>query len=298
MKITITGSLGHISKPLAQELVEKGHDVTVISSKADKRAAIEALGATAAIGSLDDVAFLTDAFTGADAVYCMVPPANYFDPNLDLAAYCAQHGHNYVQAVRQSGVKRVVFLSSIGAHLEKGTGIIVNHRKAELILDELSDVGITYMRPTSFHYNLYAFIPTIKHTGRISANYGASDKIVWVAPKDIATAIAEEMVTPMEGRKVRYVASDELTCQEVASILGDAIGMPDLKWELISDGEFESRLVSIGINPERAAGLTEMQACMHTGKFFEDYYLHPPAALGTVKMTDFAKEFVVAFNQK
>jgi uncharacterized protein YbjT (DUF2867 family) len=52
MKITITGSLGNISKPLTQELVEKGHSVTVISSNPEKQKEIEALGAAAAIGSL------------------------------------------------------------------------------------------------------------------------------------------------------------------------------------------------------------------------------------------------------
>ena len=77
MKIIVTGSLGNISKPLTEELVAKGHAVTVISSKPEKQAAIEALGATAAIGTLEDVPFLTATFTGADAVYCMLPPFNF-----------------------------------------------------------------------------------------------------------------------------------------------------------------------------------------------------------------------------
>ena len=57
MKITVTGSLGNISKLLAQELIAHGHDVTIISSKADKQAEIEALGAKAAIGSVTDAEF-------------------------------------------------------------------------------------------------------------------------------------------------------------------------------------------------------------------------------------------------
>ena len=40
MKIIVTGSLGNISKPLTQELVAKGHQVVVISSKSDKQKAI------------------------------------------------------------------------------------------------------------------------------------------------------------------------------------------------------------------------------------------------------------------
>ena len=43
MKIIVTGSLGNISKPLTKELVQKGHTVTVISSKADKQKNIETL---------------------------------------------------------------------------------------------------------------------------------------------------------------------------------------------------------------------------------------------------------------
>ena len=237
MKITITGSLGNISKPLARELVQKGHSVTVISSKSEKQKDIEALGATAAIGSIEDVKFLTATFTGADAVYCMVPPANFFDHNLDLMADWRGIGNNYAQAIQQSGVKRVVHLSSIGAHLDKGTGLILGHHYVEGILNNLSNVAITYIRPAAFYYNLFGFIAAIKRTGIIASNYGGEDKGVWVSPTDIAAAIAEEIVTPLVRRKVRYVASDELTCNEVASILGAAIGKPDLKWIIITIGD-------------------------------------------------------------
>lgn len=74
MKVTITGSLGNISKSLTTELIQKGHEVTVISSNPSKQEEIESLGATAAIGSLEDTAFLTRAFKGADSVYTMIPP--------------------------------------------------------------------------------------------------------------------------------------------------------------------------------------------------------------------------------
>ena len=71
MNIVLTGSLGNIGKPLAIELVQKGHSVTVISSKADRQKDIEALGAKAAIGTMQDVEFLANTFKGADTVYLM-----------------------------------------------------------------------------------------------------------------------------------------------------------------------------------------------------------------------------------
>jgi uncharacterized protein YbjT (DUF2867 family) len=299
MKIIVTGSLGHISQPLTTELVQKGHRVTVISSNPERQKDIEALGAEAAVGSLEDAAFLNAALTGADAVYTMVPPGNYFDPDLDLLAYYRRLGNNYAQAVEQTGVRRVVNLSTIGGHLEKGSGILLGAHDVEQTLNKLStDVAITHMRPTSFYYNLYSYADMIKTHGLIAANYGADDVVPWVSPVDIAAAVAEELVTPAAGRKVRYVASDERSCRETASVLGAAIGKPDLQWILISGEEMQSALEAIGMNRQIAAGLVEMYASLHSGLLAEDYYRNKPEVLGKIKLEEFAREFAAAFTQK
>jgi uncharacterized protein YbjT (DUF2867 family) len=298
MKIIVTGSLGHISKPLTEELVQKGHHVTVISSKHEKQKDIEQLGAVAAIGSLENTDFLTATFTGADAAYCMVPPADYFDPNLDLLAYYRRLGSNYAQAIRQSGVKCVINLSTIGGNMEKGNGILLGAHNVEEILNELPpDVSITHMRPTSFYYNLYGYAEMIKNQNVIAANYGAEDIVPWVSPVDIAAAIAEEIVIPQAGRRVRYVASDERSCQDTASVLGAAIGKPDLKWIIVTDEQSQSALEAIGMNPRIAAGLVEMYAGFHSGLLSEDYYRNKPKVMGKVKLEDFAEEFAVAFQK-
>lgn len=297
MKITITGSLGNISKPLATTLVQKGHEVTIITSDAEKQTAIEALGAKSAIGSVEDLAFLTETFSGSDAVYCMIPRANYFDPNLDLDAFTGKIGNNYAQAIEKSGVKRVVFLSSIGAHLEKNSGIIQRYNEIEAVLNKLSDVSITFMRPTSFFYNLLAYIPMIKNAGIIAANYGAEKMVPWVSPNDIAEVIAEEITTPLDGRKIRYVASEELTGHETAKILGNAIGKPDLKWVLTTDQETLDGLVNVGMQPKIAEGLVEMYAGLYSGLLGEDYERNRPAVMGKTKLAEYAKEFAAVYNQ-
>ncbi|AWK06931.1 NAD-dependent dehydratase [Flavobacterium crocinum] len=296
MKIIITGSLGNISKPLTKELVQKGHSVTVVTSSNSRQEEIEKLGASAAIGSVDDLDFLAQTFTGADAVYCMIPRANYFDPNLDLDAFTRKIGNNYAEAIQKSGVKRVVFLSSIGAHLEQNSGIIQRYNEIESVFNTLSDVSITFMRPTSFYYNLLAYIPMIKNQGFIAANYGADQLIPWVSPNDIATAITEELTTPLDGRKIRYVASEELTGNETVKILGEAIGKPDLKWVLISDKETFDGLVNIGMQPKIAQGLTEMYAGLYNGTLGEDYYKNRPSEMGKTKLADYAKEFAAIYN--
>jgi uncharacterized protein YbjT (DUF2867 family) len=293
MKIIVTGSLGNISQPLTQSLVKAGHAVTVISSKSGKQEAIEALGAAAAIGALQDVDFLTATFTGADAVYIMVPP-NYRAP--DMIAYYRETGDNYVKAVQRSGVKRVVHLSSYGAHLDKGTGVILGSHHVEEMLNGLPGVSITHMRPAYFYYNLYAFVEMIKKTGLMAANYGGDDRIVMVSPLDIAAAIAEE-ITAAIGSPVRYVASDVRTASEIASVLGRAIGKPDLTWLTISEEETRKGMEANGVPANLASLLVELNGGIHSGKLTEDYDLNPPA-LGKVKLEDFAREFAAVFNKK
>ncbi|TDO21297.1 NmrA family NAD(P)-binding protein [Pedobacter duraquae] len=298
MKIVVTGSLGHISKPLVERLLESNHTVTVISSDPGKIAIIEDMGATAAIGSVQDADFLATAFTGADAVYTMVPPVSYMEPGLDPIKHFSQIGNNYASAVTQAGIKRVVNLSSWGAHRDSGTGGIVGTYYLEHILNGLPEsVSITHIRPASFYYNLFSFIPAIKYTGKISAAYGAGDRTVLVAPEDIAVAVADELENTAGSRSIRYVASDELTCNEVAQILGEAIGKPDLHWDLISAEQAQQSLEAAGLPPTSAALLVELQTGHHNGFISEDYYKHRPE-LGKVKLTDFAKEFALAYQKQ
>ena len=300
MKIIVTGSLGNISKPLTKELVQKGHTVTVISSNPERQDAIEALGAKAAIGTMEDADFLSATFKGADAVYVMETMGgnSYFDPNLDIVAAINKIGNNYKQAIEQSGVKRVVHLSSIGAHTDKGNGLLAFHYNVENILKSLpSDVAITFMRPVGFYYNLLGFINNIKTQGVIATNYGGDNKKPWVSPLDIAEAVAEELVTPFAGRKVRYVASEEISCNDLASLLGAAIGKPDLKWVVISDEQMLQGMLAVGMNPKIAAGLVEMNAGTQSSALYEDYFRNRPT-LGNHKLKEYAKEFAAVYNQQ
>lgn len=207
-------------------------------------------------------------------------------------------GNNYAQAIRQTGVKRVIHLSSYGADLDKGTGFILCAHHVENILRQLDGVAITHMRPTSFYYNLYGFVEMIKGAGFMAANYGGEDKISFAAPKDIAAAIVEEVEAPPVHRKIRYVASDEVTAGETAGILGAAIGKPGLQWIPLTDQQMQRSMETKGMSRIIATNLVQLYACFHSGELSKDYERNKPAAFGRTKLTDFAKEFAMAFSQK
>jgi uncharacterized protein YbjT (DUF2867 family) len=298
VKITLTGSLGHISKPLTTELIQKGHSVTVITSKAERQKGIEDLGATAAIGTMEDADFLTRSFSGADIVYLMesLGEGFFFNKNLDYMAAITNIGNNYKHAVQQSGVKQVIHLSSVGAHTDKSNGLLALHYHVENILKQLpEDISIKFMRPVGFYYNMFAYMPTIKSQGIIVQNYGGDEKEPWVSPLDIANVIVEEIGKPFKGRTVRYIASDELSPNEVAQILGEAIGKPGLKWVAVPDEQMLNGMVAAGMNQSVAKGIVEMNAGRRNGILYEDYNTNKPT-LSKTKLTDFAKQFAAVFN--
>lgn len=308
MKIIVTGSLGNISKPLTEILVAQGHDVTVLSSNVQKREAIVALGATPAIGSIADLNFLTALFKDADAVYAMIP-LSFGEP--DLAGYLRKMAQNYAQALKQAGTKRVVVMSGWAADL-------VSSENVEHVFDGL-DASITFMRPAAFYTNFYQSIDlirgkgligkflTLRHsglwalltgkTGLLMGNYGGDDRIVFVSPKDIADAVAEELLLHPEKTIIRYVGSEEMTCNEAAGIIGSAIGKPWLKWVLLSDQEMLQGLKMAKLPESLALTLVEMQAAMHSGKALENFHRNKPK-MGKVKLADFAAEFAETYYKK
>lgn len=292
MKITVTGSLGNISKPLVKKLIAAGHEVKVISSKAESKGQIEALGAEALIGSVEDQAFLADAFQGADMVYTMVPP------NLgasEYRKYIAGVGENYARAIKAAGVKKVLSLSSMGAHLDAGTGPIAGMHDVEQILDKLEGVTVKHLRPGFFYVNFYHNIDMIKNAGILGANYGADSTMILVHPEDIAEVAFQAITGPFEKSVVEYVVSSEHTLGEVTAALGAAIGKPDLHWVEFTDAQNYEGMVQAGMPEEIARVYTEMGTAVRSGILWEDYKVSG-SVTGKVKLEDFAREFARVYN--
>jgi uncharacterized protein YbjT (DUF2867 family) len=293
MKITILGSLGNISKPLAEQLIATGHDVTIVSSSAEKATAIEALGAIPAIGEVEDVAFLTKVFSGADAVYTMVPP-NF--TTTEWKKYIADTGRGYAEAIKKAGVKNVVNLSSIGAHLPDGVGPVSGIHFVELALNELDGVNVLHLRPAYFYTNFYHSVEMIKNAGIIGGNYGADANLVMVHPDDIAETAAKALdELKFEGKSHLYIVGSEHTDDEVANIIGGAIGKPGLPWVEFKDEDVVNAMTGNGASLDVARNYAEMGNAIRTGIMFEDYYGSKSVARGKISLEAFAKELAKSF---
>lgn len=295
MKYVITGAAGNISRPLSEKLLQAGHEVTVISRSEKNIESLIQQGARPAIGSVEDPAFLASAFAGADAVYTMVPP--YFQAS-DWKAYIGGIGAHFAKAIREAGVKNVVNLSSVGAHLPEGAGPVSGLYRAEQALNTLTDVNILHLRPVYFYTNLLANIPMVKHMRIIGSNFGGEGfTMVLTHPDDIAdVAFAALNGLAFKGHDYVYIASDERPTGDIASVLGKSIGQPELPWVTFTDEQTLGGLLQAGLPEEVARNYAEMGNSIRNGAFMEDYQLKRPAQLGKTKLEDFAVAFAAAYQ--
>lgn len=294
MKYVITGSVGHISRPLTQKLLAAGHQVTVITSSNDRKKEIEELGAKAAVGSVENVDFVAGAFAGADAVYTMIPPTM---SAADWKGYIALVGKVYAEAIRRAGVKHVVNLSSIGAHMPDGCGPVSGLYHVEQALNAIEGVNVLHLRPAFFYYNLLGNIGMIKHMGIMGGNYGENATMPLVAPADIA-AVAADALMKLEftGKSVQYIVSDIRNVNEIASTLGNAIGKSDLKWVNFRDEDSLGGMLQAGIPKEVAKNYVEMGAAARSGEMAAEFLKQSSYHKGQTTLEMFAKDFAAAFS--
>jgi uncharacterized protein YbjT (DUF2867 family) len=295
MKYVILGSLGNISKPLSKKLIHAGHSVTVVSNSPGRAEEIILMGAQAAIGSVEDVGFLTKTFIGADAVYTMVPP-NF--GAADWKKYIAGIGKNYAEAIRVSRVKNVVNLSSIGAHMPVGCGPVSGLYYVEQALNSLEGVNVRHLRSGFFYGNLLSNVPMAKNMGIIGGNYGVNANMILVHPDDIAEVAFHELNNlSFRGKSNIYIVSDEKSTNEIAAILGKAIEKPELSWINFNDEDTLAGMIQAGLPKEVARNFSEMGAAMRSGEMQSDYIKNRPTQFGKTKLETFAKTFAQVYNQ-
>lgn len=254
--ITITGATGKTGSVVAQALLERGEKIRVIGRSAERLENLRAKGAETAIGDQSDTGFLTKALTGADAFYLLIPPK--YDAE-DFRRYYNDLGDAAVTAIRRSGVKKVVFLSSMGAEKTAGTGPVVGLHDVEQKLQELADVDVVFLRPGYFMENTLGNMELIKTKGINGGPMPPDIPLTLAATADIGMKAAELLQSrSFTGHSVVEVASDRQTYAEMTCIIGKALGITQLPYIQFSDADAEAAFSAMGLSTSVARSYIEL----------------------------------------
>ncbi len=276
----VLGATGHTGSAVADTLLSKQQPVRVIVRSADQGAAWKAKGAEMAVASLEDVPALVNALRGASGVYVMVPP------NYGATAWLSDQRARMdraADAVKQSGVGHVVYLSSIGAQLPSGTGPIrAVHYGEQKLADAVAN--LTILRPPSFMENWAPVIGMAKAQGVLPTFLAPQVKIPTMTTRDIGRIGAEQLLAGGRGRKVLELAGPEeyspaQTAEALSAILGKMISAQHAPLSAVAP-----TFTSVGFSDEAAALFEEMYTGFAKGTIV---YEHPASVLrGRITLTE------------
>ena len=260
----IAGATGNTGNVVARKLLAQGQKVRAIGRSADRLGPLTAEGAEPFVCDLTDATALVKAFSGARAVYAMIPPSMMSN---DFRAYQAKVADAIAHALEQAQVKYAVSLSSVGADKAEGTGPVAGLHYLEQTLNRILELNVLHLRAGYFMENTLAQISIVQTMGITAGALRADLMLPMIATRDIGGAAADELIRlAFKGQQTRELLGQrDITMAEVATIIGKAIGKPDLTYLQLPDEQLRAALTQLGMSLNMANLILEMAGALNSG---------------------------------
>ena len=219
----IGGITGNTGGHVARALLERGERVRALVRDPGKAVPWKTRGVELVEGDLGDVDAIARALDGARGAYLLVPPALQHPRPLD---HYAQAAASIRAAALRAGLPRLVFLSSVAAHLPSGTGPIEGSHHAERILVGAAP-RLTFLRPCFFQENWQAVTDAAVHQGILPTFLADLDaKYPMVATADIGRAAADLLLDPDPAPVVELAGPEPYSGRDAADAVAATLGRP------------------------------------------------------------------------
>jgi uncharacterized protein YbjT (DUF2867 family) len=292
----ITGASGNTGKPVAHQLIAAGKPVTVVGRTLAHLKEFTDQGALAAVGNVEEPGFLTETFKGAKAVYAVIPPNFATD---DFPAYQKRVADAFTEALRVNRVPYVVTLSSLGVHIPEKSGVISGMRFLEDQLNAIDGLNTLHLRAGFFFQNLFNNIGLLKQAGLLGGFPIESDKALpMVHATDIGNVAARRLLAlDFAGKNVQFVAgARDLNFNEVARIIGQSIGKPDLTWTAFSYEQARAGMIQSGLQPSLADNYIEFCQRINDGNLLTGFERTAQNTTPTTLEEFAGREFALAYR--
>ena len=255
--VIITGATGRTGRAATEALRAKGAKVRVVGRDAKKLATLVELGAEPFVGNVEDVASMTEAFNGASAVYLVLPEDI---SQQDLRAHQERVSDSYAAAITNAHVQFVVNLSSIGAQHATNTGPIVGLHNQEKKLNRVAGLNVLHLRAAYLMENLFLSVAPLRAMGTLPGGLRAEVPMPWIATQDIGAYAATRLAArDFSGCSVQELHGQrDISMKEAASIVGNAIGKPNLEYAQLPSTMLQTALLKMGLPKKTTELIVEM----------------------------------------
>ena len=260
----VTGATGHTGRVVAKALLEKGAKVRVLGRNPKLLESLASQGAEPLVVDLTDRAAITDALGGAKGAYLMLPP-KLVSP--DYRAFQNRVADAIAAAVKAAGVSYVVTLSSMGADKADKTGPIIGLHYLEQQLNAIAGLNALHLRAGYFMENTLAQIAVVQKFGVAVGPLRPDLKLPMIASRDIGAVAADALVAlDFEQKQTRELLGQrDISMDEVAEIIGRAMGRAELGYIQAADDEIRPALIQTGMSLNMADLILEMAAALNSG---------------------------------
>ena len=256
----ILGASGNTGSIVANFLLSKGKKVRVVGRDSGRLQRFVDKGAEAFTADMSDAAALTKAFSGARAAYLLLPPAKSREDQ-------ERESDAIAKAVKESGLRYAVYLSSYGAQVPEGTGPVAGLHSSEQKLNAISGLNVLHLRAAYFMENNLAAIGMIHRMGLFGNALLPDVKFPMVATRDVGNYAAQRLLDlDFSGKQTRELLGErDLSMTETTAVIARGIGKPDLRYEQFPYDQVQEVLTQLGVPPKGAAMYIEMYKAINAG---------------------------------
>lgn len=257
------GGTGHVGAAVAEALLRRGLEVTIITRDPGGAAGWSAKGAHLHHADLEDVDALRAGFQRASRAFLLNPPA---DPSTDIDVTERRTAAAIVSALDGAGLEKVVVASTYGAQAGRRVGDLS-------VLWEFEQALGSQSTPTAINRGAYYFsnwdaqLEPVRETGRLSTMFPPDMRIPMVAPADLGEVAAARLLTPASEVGVQYVEGPaHYSAADVAQAFADALDR-DVEVDVVGPADWEAAFESLGFSPEAADSYARMTRVSVDGDF-------------------------------
>lgn len=203
------------------------------------------------------------AFYGATTAFLLTPENPSSNDIIDDTKRIIE---NYRKAIEANKIKRIICLSSIGAHIEGKSGNLIMSKLLEKSFDNFN-IDKIFVRPSYYFSNWFGYLSTIEQFGILPTFFPEELTIEMLSPLDLAYFIAEIIAKPIEQTTTNvYELVGPKTYNSIdisrafSSVLNKEVflqSIPRVKWK--------ETLLSVGFTSNSADNLIDMTQAVVDG---------------------------------